>query len=362
MALTCQNGLDENVAAGRCLQCDHYLCQQCIDIHKKMKITSSHEVVTFAQMKGSKNTQRKHLCSKHSPEELKLYCRDCEEAICRDCTIVDHRMHTYSFLKDISKELAENLQDLSSKVQGRMMECQERLSYMDSVVSANTDNAALCIHQVVRCINEDIRQLELHRDELVRKVETLEKTKAKVVQVSKDPIELNLIKMESAVSFTNQLLESGDNAELALLNSQVKTQLMSLSEYTLPSMDTVDRYRSNWVFDGKQISALEKQVVDLIPSNIRVQPAKDVGMLGVLVITLLEATPLGAAQPVVAITTLEGKHVHIKMRQIGREAKWSVSITDRNLSGQTVHYKVLYCNIQAEGSPGTVIVPDNQFC
>ena len=39
-------------------------------------------------------------CQKHDGEILKLFCQDCDQLICRDCTLIDHRDHEYKFIKD----------------------------------------------------------------------------------------------------------------------------------------------------------------------------------------------------------------------------------------------------------------------
>ena len=46
-------------------------------------------------------TENPPTCEKHDGE-LKLYCFQCEEFICRDCTLVDHTGHRYDFVKEVA--------------------------------------------------------------------------------------------------------------------------------------------------------------------------------------------------------------------------------------------------------------------
>ena len=80
----CENGLDDNPAVSKCLDCDCYLCKNCTDTHKKQKMSRNHKVVLIAEIKSGevKQLSQKRYCSEHDGEELKLYCRTCEKAIC----------------------------------------------------------------------------------------------------------------------------------------------------------------------------------------------------------------------------------------------------------------------------------------
>ena len=82
--LKCQNEIDDNPAATKCLDCNLYLCEECSAIHKKHKISRHHKLATLAELKegGVKQLERKRYCSDHEGEELKLYCRTCQEVIC----------------------------------------------------------------------------------------------------------------------------------------------------------------------------------------------------------------------------------------------------------------------------------------
>ena len=53
--VACESGLDTNSSAGRCVDCQVYLCQQCIDLHKKQKFTVQHQVLTLAEIKEGTN-------------------------------------------------------------------------------------------------------------------------------------------------------------------------------------------------------------------------------------------------------------------------------------------------------------------
>ena len=59
---------------------------------------------------SSKNSP---LSQKHPEELLKLYCQNCEVLVCRDCVLVTHKNHNYSFVDDAIEEEKQQLKDVT---------------------------------------------------------------------------------------------------------------------------------------------------------------------------------------------------------------------------------------------------------
>ena len=134
--LKCENEIDDNPAATKCLDCNFYLCEECTVTHKTQHLSKNHKLATLAELKegGAKQLEKKRYCSDHEGEELKLYCRTCQEVICRDCTIVTHKQHDYTFIKDVREELTKKMKSLLASVDGKEAEYQRLL---DSIHQAS---------------------------------------------------------------------------------------------------------------------------------------------------------------------------------------------------------------------------------
>ena len=92
----------EDASAGfRCSDCGVFLCPDCSSAHQRSADSRSHHVVALASCvlsadQGSLDLQRerKVYCALHPKEDLNLFCRDCDIAICRECAIWDHNGHS----------------------------------------------------------------------------------------------------------------------------------------------------------------------------------------------------------------------------------------------------------------------------
>jgi len=108
----CNHCDSKEVAKGRCFDCDTFVCDFCITLHQRLSVLKNHQVKTFEEIKitGFPAAMEKNLfCGKHKGKKQKLFCITCEELICRDCTIIDHKDHDICFIVEIVQEHKERL-------------------------------------------------------------------------------------------------------------------------------------------------------------------------------------------------------------------------------------------------------------
>jgi len=112
---------EENEATHYCLDCEAYFCGACTKVHKTVKSSKNHHVISIEKMKDqnqfkviSKSNSQFH-CQIHQNEEIKLFCEDCQEPICSLC-IDKHRVHTVSSLLGIMENEKQSLTDLINQV------------------------------------------------------------------------------------------------------------------------------------------------------------------------------------------------------------------------------------------------------
>ena len=87
-----------------------------------MKVFEGHKTVPISEMKEESLIQLPtkkpptSTCKKHGGE-MKLYCFECEQLICRDCTLIDHASHKFDFVKCVTDAFRDEV--LSSLVRLR---------------------------------------------------------------------------------------------------------------------------------------------------------------------------------------------------------------------------------------------------
>ena len=105
--VVCQEDHEEKRAAvSYCTDCDFFICQECVDLHRSKKMLKRHQIQSINETLESGSTKEDIFqCSEHN-EKKKLYCHDCQQMICAIChSVGGHKTHSASLINDKLGEL-----------------------------------------------------------------------------------------------------------------------------------------------------------------------------------------------------------------------------------------------------------------
>ena len=269
-ALTCENGLDDNPATARCVNCDVYLCDSCSEMHKKMVATREHNITSLEEIKrmGNRSLKTVHCCPNHSKELLKLYCRTCSKTICGDCTYVDHRSHEYVFIDDVQDELKAKLSEKLLAMNKLAAEATHKKEDAVKEMSAHESNVAAIHARVDIVFAELIESFKKRQAEIHEEIEAQAKSANKSISVYVDEAELALASVTSNVSFVERLLESSDACEVASMASITLEQCKKL-ESSGPNITAVKSraWELNGVEDSQKLSGQITVQLEMAPND-----------------------------------------------------------------------------------------------
>ncbi|XP_038054645.1 E3 ubiquitin-protein ligase TRIM71-like [Patiria miniata] len=126
--IKCQACDEENQAISRCMDCDHFLCQECQKAHKRMTAMKSHKIYTLAQLQSGKIVYKSKLrdevpkCCKHPDQNLNVYCNSCEQVICTTCSVLDHAKHSLTGLPEAAEKCKKKITEMVQKGESRKTE------------------------------------------------------------------------------------------------------------------------------------------------------------------------------------------------------------------------------------------------
>ncbi|XP_045178835.2 uncharacterized protein LOC123538655 [Mercenaria mercenaria] len=230
---------DQHVEAhGFCVDCQEYLCKNCLHCHKKTKASKHHQLLDIDKVdKHAKIGQTSDVCTEkcttHKNEVIKFFCPKHEELGCTECMIIKHRTCDLDYIPDTctgigdSKEYKETMDTLANKLK-------EADDISKKVIERNQE-----IHvwhdEVIRDITKFRKEINDHLDALQEKIEE-EAAKRK----SSDDQEVNAVldvcatltsnikKIQSSLNQHKTAKQSGDlfiaikRAKLSLHSEEVK--------------------------------------------------------------------------------------------------------------------------------------------
>ena len=146
--IDCTNCQDHSNAVARCGDCVEFLCEQCLAAHKRTKLTKEHEVLALKDLQSLDLQDKLHrplYCSHHDREILKYYCETCDDPVCRECLIMEHREHAYGYLKDVNNKQRQEVRffNLWNRFTGRFIAHIKLYQHVDHVVLSENACAQL---------------------------------------------------------------------------------------------------------------------------------------------------------------------------------------------------------------------------
>ncbi|BFZ15770.1 hypothetical protein BsWGS_18809 [Bradybaena similaris] len=103
---------EDQEASSYCLQCEEWLCESCVDAHRRVRITKDHTISPKEEVKVVTHKspwEQLMTCKQHKQEQLKFFCEKCETLTCRDCQLMDHKEHKYQFLDQAAEQYKARL-------------------------------------------------------------------------------------------------------------------------------------------------------------------------------------------------------------------------------------------------------------
>ena len=120
----CESCEDSTASVAYCRDCDDLLCQECWDMHRKMKSLRSHFAFAIDNLEKKcqsdllkmlpSSTSSVPLCPDHDNQMLGFYCTQCAIPVCVGCTISRHKGHP---VKEVNEQVNQNKTELLKGVE-----------------------------------------------------------------------------------------------------------------------------------------------------------------------------------------------------------------------------------------------------
>ncbi|XP_060830287.1 B-box type zinc finger protein ncl-1 [Bombus pascuorum] len=237
MAVLCTSCKAKESAVARCSDCANFLCPNCNTAHQFMRCFESHKVMAFEDLKQSNEAIPIHkpiFCEYHPAENMKFYCYTCQEPICNECLLIEHKApeHQYERLVDAEPRQKEELIKLMNESKARIADCDQVSAQLENALSELQAQHDQAKDLIVETFQSYKAVLEKCRDNALVELEKLHSDRELEIMDTFHSVEKTVEKIEDACRFTSRLLEHGDAVEILALRRIVGTQLMNLIKNT----------------------------------------------------------------------------------------------------------------------------------
>ena len=213
-----------------CRQCAEFICGDCVQSHKNLKVFAGHVVASLEDLKkgGVKNIPLKEApaaaCGDHG-EPMILFCFDCEHLICRDCTIIEHKEHKFEFVKKCApegrKRLRESLAPLQ-EVRADMAGAEKRVVSEEAKVKRQRKEVCGATQQSFEQLKA---VLERRKAELVGKVSSLAQEKKNALVAQKTVLQVAQKEIQLLTELVERNVESTSDQDLMSIRRQLQSKM-----------------------------------------------------------------------------------------------------------------------------------------
>ncbi len=264
----CQKTGNDSAVLAYCYDCQAPLCEFCSRMHKQTVELARHHVCTLEEIKlgdhppsfnlpsSSPSEEALYVCSKHK-EPLKLYCFNCQEVICRDCTVTkkEHRDHSFEFISDVIEgERAGLLEYLAplEDMKGRFIKCSNLVRAQQEELRVKKERRTAVIDSV---IEEALKLVESRRGKLHQMAQDFYDGKSKNLDLQLEDVDAVKGSITSMTDFVQTTLEKGSSVEVMLHKKQIKSRSETLRQryLTYESFEVGGDDESRFVYDLKPI-------------------------------------------------------------------------------------------------------------
>ncbi|XP_038063603.1 tripartite motif-containing protein 45-like [Patiria miniata] len=245
----CDLCTDNAKAVSRCMECMVNVCGFCIQAHKRQRKTANHSVLSLheARCQGAASLSSPVMCPKHPQEELKMYCETCDQSVCRDCCLVQHREHLVEYSEDVVHHHKRVLENLVARLQPHVQAIGGGINSINRSEVSIADRSTELHHDINSYFDNYIQALQAHRRSLLSHVSKVGEGRIKSLQVHRLQLQQLLRDMQHSCNVTTHALSDSNSQEVLALKPTLGHRLSELNHVSYqctPRVDNALRFKS----------------------------------------------------------------------------------------------------------------------
>ena len=222
---------EERSAVSFCSNCDAFICQECVDLHKTRKVFKKHEMKSLQgvfEQGGKKEDLFK--CSKHK-ENCKLYCHTCEEMICTVCrSIQPHPSHEVSYIDDVlGKSNKTTLTQCLSSVRTQRKAIRSALQEVQDSKASLQQQSENALGEIAGMKEHLFAMVTARCDGLAAEVREAEDKGRRELERRERELKVSLKKLDAFHCLSEEMSLNGTTEEQLSVTKKIVSRMSSLS-------------------------------------------------------------------------------------------------------------------------------------
>ena len=220
IGVPCSHNCSQSYSVARCVNCEKFLCRECLIIHNSYRGPNGHSVLTMEELSKPENRKKingKMYCSEHSGMILKVYCETCDQLICRDCMDFEHvkQGHSCFLVKDVASNYKELLASNGKAMEDALTEGNgflQRLTLTTEQLACDIKSQIVQKNDIV--LKTVAGMLEQKTKTLLNKVDEICKAERANLDRQAEETKLYVENIKTSVQLSKKLVDQGTEEEI----------------------------------------------------------------------------------------------------------------------------------------------------
>ena len=273
----CGNCDQKTSVASYCFQCCIFYCEECLIGHNIMRDKKEHRVLAVKEFKDRDYQdvlKRPVFCSRqgHQKEELKLFCKECETAVCQTCVMLDHKVHKLTLIEE---EAANQRLEIKTVIETQRHNLDEKMN----VVAKLDEDYAKVIQQnenlkgdVQRFADALIKTIQAKMQNIIDEVENQTKKSLERLTAKRGEIQQQINVITSSLEEADKLLKRSTTTEVVQLKKTLQTIFQRVDETEPIVHDRSSLKAFVFVENQKMFDAVNGEKIGFLKEANRTKP------------------------------------------------------------------------------------------
>lgn len=167
------------------------------------QLTTDHRIVQLMDFVGATDKQTITFCPNHALQPLNFFCEKCVQAICRDCTVLDHKLCAQDLL----------VIDLTSATEKYIPALDEGVTSMSDEAKSLTEKAAECQQAMENCQKGDDTLTKSIKESFAKLRKALDEREQEILDMTGNPVKCTEVITNKIAKLSEKATEVGEISE-----------------------------------------------------------------------------------------------------------------------------------------------------
>ena len=277
--VTCGNCDKNSSEASYCFQCCIFYCEKCLLGHNIMRDKKEHRVLAVKEFQDRDYEdvlKRPVFCSRqgHQKEELKLFCKECETAVCQTCVMLDHKVHKLTLIEE---EAANQRLEIKTVIETQRHNLDEKMN----VVAKLDEDYAKVIQQnenlkgdVQRFADGLIKTIQVKMQNVIDAIENQTKKSLERLTAKRGEIQQQINVIKSSLEEADKLLKRSTTTEVVQLKKTLQTIFQRVDETEPIVHDPSSLKAFVFVENQKMLDTVNGEEIGFLKEGYRTEASK----------------------------------------------------------------------------------------